>query len=182
MATLIRYNRDLRMDKVEPPRVFRGLGYVSTATPPGAAWQSWYACSNWPVARSRGARAGAGSCTRRPTRASRTRRPRVLSQGPRRRISSVLNKPITVSARALSYESPALPTDRSMRSYNRLTPAVLRRPVELGLPAAVAVMHQRRGPGPVVAHLFQGIERQVAAQRTRHVPPDDPPGEHVDPT
>jgi hypothetical protein len=32
-------------------------------------------------------------------------------QGPRRRITSVLNNPITVSASALSYESPTLPTD-----------------------------------------------------------------------
>ncbi len=34
--------------------------------------------------------------------------------GPRRRITSVLYNPITVSASALSYESPELPTDGSM--------------------------------------------------------------------
>src|SRR5204863_3209424 len=32
-------------------------------------------------------------------------------QGPRRRMTSVLNKPMTDSASGLSYESPRLPTD-----------------------------------------------------------------------
>jgi len=40
-----------------------------------------------------------------------------------------------------------------MRSYNRLTQAVLRRPVELGLDAPIAGMHQRRG-----RHAWPGIE------------------------
>src|ERR671910_1212647 len=37
-----------------------------------------------------------------------------LRHGPRRWITSALNKPLIVSARALSYESPVLPTDGSM--------------------------------------------------------------------
>src|SRR3954466_4809850 len=44
--------------------------------------------------------------------------------GPRRWITSVLTSPITVSASALSYESPTLPTDGSM-------PASMRRSVYL---------------------------------------------------
>ncbi len=37
-----------------------------------------------------------------------------LRHGPRRWITSALNKPLIVSARALSYESPTLPTEGSM--------------------------------------------------------------------
>ena len=69
-----------------------------------------------------------------------------------------------------------------MRFYDRLTQAVLRRPVELGLHAPIAVMHQRlrRDDGAIVERLLQRIEGQVAAQRGRRPPADDPPREHVD--
>ena len=38
----------------------------------------------------------------------------TLRQGPRRRMISDLNRPMMVSARALSYESPTLPTEDSI--------------------------------------------------------------------
>ena len=69
-----------------------------------------------------------------------------------------------------------------MRFYNRLTQVVLRRPVELGLHAPIAVMHQRL----CLDHrrdrerLLQRIENQIAAQQGRGPPADDPTREHVD--
>ena len=39
--------------------------------------------------------------------------------GPLRRMTSVLNNPITVSASALSYESPTLPTDGAMPASSK---------------------------------------------------------------
>ena len=38
----------------------------------------------------------------------------MVRQGPRFRITSVLHNPLMVSAKALSYESPTLPTDGVM--------------------------------------------------------------------
>lgn len=74
--------------------------------------------------------------------------------GPRRWISSVLNNPITVSASALSYESPVLPTDRRLDA--RLGQP-LRVPNRQVLHAPIAVMHQRlRGDdGAIVERLLQ---------------------------
>src|SRR6266849_5282533 len=97
--------------------------------------------------------------------------------GPLRRITSVLNRPMMVSASALSYESPRLPTDGAM-------PASASRsvyPHRHILPAAIAVMHQACGriPAPVVDRLFQGIEHKVRVQRRGHPPADDPPREDV---
>src|SRR5437870_5426428 len=60
--------------------------------------------------------------------------------------------------------------------------AVLRRPVELKLHAPIAVMHQRLrlDDGAIVERLLQRIESQVAAQRGRRPPANDPTREHVD--
>src|SRR3954447_15248365 len=43
----------------------------------------------------------------------------MLRHGPRRRITSVLNRPLIVSASALSYESPTLPTEGSIPASSR---------------------------------------------------------------
>jgi len=80
-------------------------------------------------------------------------------QGPRRWISSVLYSPMRDSAGALSYESPVLRTDGS-----------------------IAMMHQplRLRDRAIVEGLLQRVECQIAAQRARCPPADDPAGEHVD--
>src|SRR5262245_18652731 len=74
------------------------------------------------------------------------------------------------------------PPRRSTRFYNRLTQPVLRRPVELALPPAVAVMDERlrTGARAIVERWFQRIKGQLASQRTRHTPAHDPAGEDVD--
>src|SRR5262245_30402897 len=50
------------------------------------------------------------------------------------------------------------------------------------LPSAVAVMDQPRGfvDGTVVECLVQGIEHELAPERTRRSPPDNAAGEHID--
>ena len=67
-----------------------------------------------------------------------------------------------------------------MRSYNRLTQAVLRRPVELGLHPAVGVMDQlpRRGAARRQRHL-QGGHRQGRPQVDFDRPADDAAAEGV---
>src|SRR3954453_20132264 len=74
------------------------------------------------------------------------------------------------------------PPPRHLTScYDRLRQA-LRRPLEPGLHAAIAVMHQAapREGAPVVERLFQGIQDKAGLGRARHPPADDPPGEGID--
>src|SRR5439155_13143743 len=98
--------------------------------------------------------------------------------GPRRWISSVLNNPITVSASALSYESPVLPTDGSMPAWANRS---VYRIDKYCTPRSLS-MHQRLrlDHGAIVERLLQRIEGQVGAQRGRRPPADDPTREHVD--
>ena len=59
---------------------------------------------------------------------------------------------------------------------------VLRRPIEFTLRPGIAVMHEpveRVAPSGVEG-LLQGVEHELRPHRTRHPPPDDAPGEHVD--
>ena len=105
----------------------------------------------------------------------------TVRQGPRRRISSVLNNPIIDSASALSSASPTLPTDAS-------TPAAARRSVnaiEVYLAAGVVVVHQAAQVGDTVAgagpdRLLDGVQHQVGAHGPRHAPAQDAAGVGVD--
>ena len=69
-----------------------------------------------------------------------------------------------------------------MKSYDRLTPAVLRRPVEPELRAAVRVMDEPLDAVElaIVERLFERIEREITAQRARHAPPDEAAGKDID--
>ena len=58
-----------------------------------------------------------------------------------------------------------------MRFYDRLTTAVLRRPVELNLAALIGVMDHGGRPPLRHGHV-EGIEHQVGAQVRRHGPAD----------
>ena len=61
----------------------------------------------------------------------------------------------------------------------------MRRPLEPGLRAAVAVMHQvaHLAPTAVIDDRWLVLERvqhEISAQRRRHAPADNAPGEDVD--
>ena len=84
-----------------------------------------------------------------------------LRHGPRRWITSALNKPLTVSARALSYESLTLPTDGSM-------PASASRSVYLiETDAPVAMMDEPGAPHrtTLMQGLLQRIEHETGVSR-----------------
>src|SRR3954453_11386531 len=104
----------------------------------------------------------------------------MLFHGPLLRTSSALNSELNASARALSSESPVLPTEATATAsarrwvYRTATYCdpklrVVNQPAEVstGAPA---------GPD---AHL-QGIEGQVGAQRLRQLPADHTAGVDVD--
>jgi hypothetical protein len=101
--------------------------------------------------------------------------------GPQRRISSVLNDPTVVSARALSKASPTDPTDGS-------TPASTSRPVnaiDVYWAAGVVVRDQAGQVGDAFAgtgvdRVLEGVEDQLGSHRLRGAPTDDPSGERVD--
>ena len=89
-------------------------------------------------------------------------------------MTSVLNNPITDSARAFSYESPMLPAEGSM-------PASANRSVyRIDKYAAVTVMDQAFGVGTRPEGLFQSIQGDVRLQRVCGAPTDDLPREDVD--
>src|SRR3954453_1172742 len=74
------------------------------------------------------------------------------------------------------------PLPRHLTScYDRLRQA-LRRPLEPGLAAAIAVMHQAAltEGASVVERLFQSIQDEASLGRSRHPPADNPPGEDID--
>lgn len=90
-------------------------------------------------------------------------------------MASPLNRPITVPARALSYESPTVPTDRSMpASAGQL---VLQRPVEYKRRPAIAVGNERLGGTAVARGLLERVEYKVGVHRRAHAPVHDDPCE-----
>ena len=70
----------------------------------------------------------------------------------------------------------------SMNCYSHTSEDVLRRPLETGLRAAVAVMHQvaRAVTATIVDGLLTRSEDEVRAERSRHAPADHASREHVD--
>src|ERR1700678_4416584 len=84
-----------------------------------------------------------------------------------------------VSARALSYESPTLPTEGS-------TPASARRSVYLmetyWLPLTIAVVHEPASlhKPPIMESLLQSVQDEAGMRRPAHPPADDPAGIGVD--
>ena len=103
----------------EPRREFRRLFCVSHAASAVCSVCRWYAASA-----SAGGRSPIGSRIRRLLNQSTHSRvanstASRLRHGPRVRITSVLYSPMMDSARALSYESPTLPTDCSMPASAR---------------------------------------------------------------
>lgn len=56
----------------------------------------------------------------------------------------------------------------------------LRRPLEPALDSSIAVVHESLDPLPSVQRLLERVPRQVAAQRARYLPADDPTREYVD--
>src|SRR5262249_50803656 len=82
------------------------------------------------------------------------------------------------SASALSYESPALPTEGSMPAW--ASRSVYR--LDRALHPAVTVMDERlrAGARAIVECLLQRMEGQIAPPGTRHTPAYDPAGEDVD--
>ena len=99
-------------------------------------------------------------------------------QGPRVRITSVLYSPMMDSARALSYESPTLPTDGSMAGLGQafgVADGQGLRPAVAVVDQGVARVHHARVQG-----LFERVERQVGAKRVRHPPAHDAPRVGVD--
>ena len=89
-------------------------------------------------------------------------------------MTSVLYNPLIVSARALSYESPTLPTDEStpLRPALRVTDRQI-------LTAAVAVMNQPLRPGSRPQCLLQRIQHQVRTQRIGDAPTDNATGKDI---
>jgi hypothetical protein len=89
-----------------------------------------------------------------------------------------LNNPITVSASARCRTSPGAADRRLDAGLGQS----LRVPDRQVLHAPIAVMHQRlrREDGAIVERLLQRIESQVATQRRRRPPADDPTRKHVD--
>ena len=69
-----------------------------------------------------------------------------------------------------------------MRFYDRLTQAVLRRPVELELHPAIRVVDEAVQACPAAGpdgHL-QRVQRQVGAERSGRLPPHDKPRVDID--
>jgi hypothetical protein len=66
-----------------------------------------------------------------------------------------------------------------MRSYDRFTPAVLRRPVELGLAPLVGVMDHGGRP-PLRHRHVQRVEDEFGPQVRRHGPADHPATPHIE--
>ena len=67
-----------------------------------------------------------------------------------------------------------------MKCYAQQSESVLRRPIESGLAATIAVMHDAVDSGARPDRLFQRIEHQLGVHRARHAPADDATREYVD--
>ena len=98
--------------------------------------------------------------------------------GPCRRITSVLNSPITDSARALSYASPRLPTDGAMARVSEAI-GVSHREILRPLIAVMDEAVRPRAPARV-NRLLERVQDEVRPERRRHAPADNPAREDVD--
>src|SRR4051794_12071700 len=74
------------------------------------------------------------------------------------------------------------PPPRHLTSYYDRLRQALRRPLEPGLHAAIAMVHQAapRERSPLVERLLQSIQDKAGLGRSRHPPADNPPGENID--
>ena len=91
-------------------------------------------------------------------------------------MTSVLYRPMTDSASALSYESPTLPTDGAMPAAASSAPYRIDR---YSLPALLRYQpcHLHALPGPVGDRHHQRVQHQAGIVARRGAPPGDQPGE-----